>query len=163
VLLIDTGLSREQTRPFRYYSVGEGGLNAGIWRDSSNRIAAEGDLVEQLAGLGFAPGDVSHVVITRLHEDHVGELRRFPQATVHISKLEWDDRARVAHEPTFAMVRSWDHYAFDSGAFGPFDASQDLFGDRTLVLLPTPGHTLGHVVALVQFEELSALVTGDAL
>jgi glyoxylase-like metal-dependent hydrolase (beta-lactamase superfamily II) len=163
VVLIDTGISREQTHPFRYYSVREGGLNAGIWRDSDNRIAAEGDLVEQLARLGIAPGDVTHIVLTHLHEDHVGEVLRFPAATVHVSRLEWEDRARVSYEPTFAAVARWDRFEFDSGAFGPFAASRDLLGDRSVVLLPTPGHTRGHSVVLVQLEGGGALVAGDAL
>jgi glyoxylase-like metal-dependent hydrolase (beta-lactamase superfamily II) len=163
VVLVDTGISREQTHPFRYYSVLEGGLNAGIWRDSGNRIAEEGDLGEQLARLGIAPVDVTHVVLTHLHEDHVGEVGRLPAATVHVSRLEWNDRARVSYQPTFAGVARWDRFAFDSGAFGPFAASRDLFGDRSVVLLPTPGHTLGHGVVLVQLEEASALIAGDAL
>lgn len=163
VLLIDTGISREQTHPFRYYSVRAGGLNSGIWRDSSNRIAAEGDLVEQLARLGIAPPDVAHIVLTHLHEDHVGEVQRFPAATVHVSRLEWEDRARVSYEPSFAQVRRWHVFDFESGALDAFDASHDLFGDRTVLLLPTPGHTLGHSVVLVQLGHFAALVTGDAL
>jgi glyoxylase-like metal-dependent hydrolase (beta-lactamase superfamily II) len=163
VVLVDTGLSREQTHPFRYYSVRAGGLNSGIWRDSGNRIAPAGDLREQLAGLGIASADVKHVVLTHLHEDHVGEVLRFPSATVHVSKLEWDDRARVSYTPSFDAVERWDHFAFEHGAFGPFDASRDLLGDRSILLLPTPGHSMGHVVALVQLEDGPALVTGDAL
>jgi glyoxylase-like metal-dependent hydrolase (beta-lactamase superfamily II) len=163
VVLVDAGLSREQTHPFRYYSVREGGLNSGIWRDSQNRISAEGDLAEQLARIGIAPSEVAHVVVTHLHEDHVGELRRFPQATVHVSRLEWEDRARVSYTPSFDAVRSWHHFAYEHGALGPFEASHDLFGDRSVVLLPTPGHTMGHTVVLAQLEESAALVTGDAL
>jgi glyoxylase-like metal-dependent hydrolase (beta-lactamase superfamily II) len=163
VLLVDTGISPEQTHPFRYYSVRAGGLNAGIWRDSENRIAAEGDLVAQLARLGIAPEDVAHVVLTHLHEDHVGEVRRFPRAAVHVSRLEWEDRARVAYEPSFAEVRDRRVFEFASGAFGPFAASHDLFGDRSVVLLPTPGHTLGHAVALVRLGRFGAVVAGDAL
>ena len=163
VVLIDAGISREQTHPFRYYSVREGGLNAGIWRDSENRIAGEGDLVEQLARLGIAPADVAHVILTHLHEDHVGEVARFPAATVHVSRLEWEDRARVSYEPSFAGVARWDHFEFDAGAFGPFAASRDPFGDGSVVLLPTPGHTLGHSVVWIALEEGSALVAGDAL
>ena len=52
---------------------------------------------------------------------------------------------------------------FDHGALGPFDASHDLLGDRSVLLLPTPGHTMGHSVVLVQLDEASALVAGDAL
>jgi glyoxylase-like metal-dependent hydrolase (beta-lactamase superfamily II) len=163
VLLVDTGLSPEQTHPFRYYSVRAGGLNAGIWRDSENRIAAEGDLVTQLAQLGIEPAEVRHVVLTHLHEDHVGELRRFPGATVHVARLEWEDRARVAYEPSFADVRRWHVFDFETGAFGPFAASHDLFGDRSVVLLPAPGHSMGHTVALVRLGRFGAVVAGDAL
>ncbi len=163
VVLVDTGLSREQTHPFRYYSVRAGGLNAGIWRDSSNRIAADGDLVSQLQGLGIGVDEVRHVVLTHLHEDHVGEVARFPGATVHVSRLEWEDRARVAYTPSFDAVARWDHFDFADGAFGPFAASHDLLGDRSVVLLPTPGHTLGHAVAVAQLEGAAALVAGDAL
>jgi glyoxylase-like metal-dependent hydrolase (beta-lactamase superfamily II) len=163
VLLVDAGLSAAQTHPFRYYSVLEGGLNSGIWRDSTNRLAAEGDLATQLARLGIAPEDVRHVVLTHLHEDHLGEVARFPNATVHVSRAEWADRARVAYEPTFAPVRRWDHFEFANGAFGSFDGSYDLFGDRSVVLLPTPGHTMGHSVVWVQLDGAAALVAGDAL
>jgi glyoxylase-like metal-dependent hydrolase (beta-lactamase superfamily II) len=163
VLLVDTGLSREQTHPFDYYSVRAGGLNSGIWRDSENRIGAEGDLGEQLARLGIAADDVRHVVLTHLHEDHVGEVLRFPAAAVHVSRLEWDDRARVSYTPSFEAVRDWDHFDFAHGGVGPFEASYDLFGDRSVVLLPTPGHSMGHSSVLIQPAEGPLLVTGDAL
>ena len=163
VVLVDTGLSEAQTHAFSHYSVFDGGLNAGIWRDSENRIAAAGDLVSQLQARGIEAGDVRHVVLTHLHEDHVGELGRFPNATVHVSDLEWDDRARVSYEPSLDPIQYLDPFAYDSGAFGPFEASKDLLGDGTIVLLPTPGHTLGHVSVLVVLGDHHALVSGDAV
>lgn len=163
VVLVDTGLSEAQTHPFSHYSVLDGGLNAGIWRDSDNRIAAAGDLVTQLEAIGIAPGDVKHIVLTHLHEDHVGELGRFPSATVHVSALEWNDRARVSYAPSFDPIAMLDAFAYDSGALYSFDASKDLLGDGTVVLLPTPGHTLGHASVLVALGDHHAVVTGDAL
>ena len=103
VVLVDTGLSREQTHPFRYYSVRAGGLNAGIWRDSGNRIAAGGDLIEQLARLGVSAGDVAHVVLTHLHEDHVGEVAaKLRGWQIHASQRDfvrkvWGVPARVLY------------------------------------------------------------------
>lgn len=163
VILVDTGLSAAQCDAFAYYSVLDGGLNAGIWRDSANRLAPEGGLVPQLAAIGIAPKDVRHIVITHLHEDHVGEVAAFPGATVHVSELEHTDRARVSYEPSFAAVEHWDRFAYDSGAYGGFQASKDLLGDGTVVLLPTPGHTLGHTAVLVHLGDHHALVAGDAL
>jgi glyoxylase-like metal-dependent hydrolase (beta-lactamase superfamily II) len=162
VVLVDTGLGAAQTRPFSYYSVIDGGLNAGIWRDSENRIAAAGDLLTQLAAHDIAPDDVTHVVLTHLHEDHVGELGSFPRAVVHVSALEWDDRDRTSYEPSFAAVTQWDRFAFDSGHFHTFAASKDLLGDGTIVLLPTPGHSMGHTAVLVVLGDHHVLVTGDA-
>lgn len=161
-VLVDAGLSAAQNVP-GYYSFGAGGVTAGIWRDSHNRLPDDQRLVTQLAGLGIRPADIAHVVLTHLHEDHVGELRAFPQAVVHVSQAEWDDRARLAYPPSLAPVTRWDVFEFDSGRLDPFEATRDLFGDGSIILLPTFGHTLGHTSVLVHLGDHQVLLPGDSL
>jgi glyoxylase-like metal-dependent hydrolase (beta-lactamase superfamily II) len=60
-------------------------------------------------------------------------------------------------------VRDWQFVDYTSGPFSGFAASQDLLGDGSVVLLPTPGHGPGHQCVLVRMENYDLLITGDIL
>jgi glyoxylase-like metal-dependent hydrolase (beta-lactamase superfamily II) len=62
-------------------------------------------------------------------------LRGFLRDHIELDGLRWD---HVRHEP------------LGDPTLAPFDAGHDLFGDRSLVLLPTPGHTDGSMSLLVR-------------
>lgn len=99
--------------------------------------AADELLPNQLAALGLRPQDITHVVNSHLHFDHCGCNALFPRATFLVQKAELD----AAREPgSQAHARGWDH-ALDYRAV---DGEHDVFGDGSVVLLPTPGHTPGH-------------------
>jgi glyoxylase-like metal-dependent hydrolase (beta-lactamase superfamily II) len=92
------------------------------------------------------------------------------KAKVVISQAEWDARrwkmfgfVPVYFEPSYRCVERWERIKYDSGAFHTFDRCQDLFRDGSVRLLPTPGHTLGHLSALVEMDGYQLLVTGDCL
>jgi glyoxylase-like metal-dependent hydrolase (beta-lactamase superfamily II) len=161
-VLVDAGLSEAQGEP-GHYSFAKGGIAAGFWRDSRNRLPATQQLAARLGRFGLRPADVGHVILTHLHEDHLGELPAFPHAVVHVSRQEWEDRWRVAYGPSLEAVQRWDVFEFDSGRFRTFEASKDLFGDGTVILLPTFGHTLGHTSVLVNVGESQLLLPGDAV
>jgi glyoxylase-like metal-dependent hydrolase (beta-lactamase superfamily II) len=67
------------------------------------------------------------------------------------------------YEPSYASVERWQRVSFESGAFHTFDRSQDLFGDGSVRLLPTPGHTPGHTCALIEMGGYQLMVTGDCI
>jgi glyoxylase-like metal-dependent hydrolase (beta-lactamase superfamily II) len=46
-------------------------------------------------------------------------------------------------------------------ALGPFPASEDLLGDGTCIVVPTPGHTPGHLAMLVRGDGRTWLLAGD--
>lgn len=161
-ILVDAGLSQKQTEK-GYYSARKGGMPGLIWNESDNYLPPEQELIPQLERLGVSPADVGHVIMTHLHEDHVGELNRFAGATVHLSRPEWEDRRRMGYAPSYGAIGEPALFEFDSGRFHAFDASKDLFGDGTIILTPTYGHSYGHTSLFVQMGAYQLCLAADAL
>jgi glyoxylase-like metal-dependent hydrolase (beta-lactamase superfamily II) len=115
------------------------------WRRSRTLIAV-------LDGLGVAPKDIHYVAISHVHPDHVGNLDEFADATVIMQKAEWDFAMTLAQKPFRA-----DHKK------ELIEGDKDLFGDGSLTLLATPGHTPGHESLLVNLPKTGyVLLSGDA-
>ena len=128
-------------------------------------VKPEDALASQLISLGYAPGDVKHIVATHLHIDHIGGAVDFPLATVHCAAREW---SAVPRGPVGGYdLRTLDLPTVETHALaGPaalgFEASHDLFGDGTVLLLDAKGHTRGSVAVAVKLAEGWALHAGDA-
>jgi N-acyl homoserine lactone hydrolase len=167
VLLVDSGISWAQAhRHDQYYA---GSLHYVLDTDEY-QLAPEQELTAQLARVGCRPEDVSTVVLTHLHEDHVGGLRDLGHARVALSPAEWDGRSArafgivpIIYQPSLSGVRDWEFVDYTSGPFHSFAASQDLLGDGSVLLLPTPGHGPGHQCVLVRMDGYELLITGDIL
>jgi N-acyl homoserine lactone hydrolase len=161
VLVFDTGQSAAAARPGflpRWHP---------YLRLSRFELTREDEAAEQLRVAGLDPAAVRWVVVSHLHTDHVGGLDGFPQAEVIVSTEEWELargvggrlRGYVARQlPTRVGLRLT---RFDGPAVGPFSRSEDLAGDGQLVLVPTPGHTAGHVSLLVRADDRRYLLAGD--
>lgn len=167
LVLVDAGICPEQAHQHGQYY--RGILRLILDEDEYSQDPNEA-LPQQLKRLGFRCDDVRTVILTHLHEDHVGSLRELPKAKVVISKNEWDARYMkmfgfipMFYEPSYSSVERWERVIFNSGAFHTFDRSQDLFRDGSVRLLPTPGHTPGHLSALIEMGGYQLLITGDCL
>ena len=112
----------------------------------------------QLRRLGYAAGDVRWVVLSHLHTDHVGGLAAFRHAEVLVSRKEWQRAGGLRGRLLGYVPHRWPRglapglVDFNGGAVGPFGRSHDLAGDGSLLLIPTPGHTPGHLSMLVRGE-----------
>ncbi|MFI5675582.1 MBL fold metallo-hydrolase [Streptomyces cellulosae] len=141
-------------------------------------------LEEALAAIDRDLGDISHILVTHIHRDHYThavELRRLLGSRVYLGAgerpgLEMLDRLR-SDEPVSSLqtlrragageladrIRAMDHGGFDPSVWEAPDrwlAAETLrFGDRELRVVPTPGHTKGHVVFLD--EQRGLLFSGD--
>lgn len=123
-------------------------------------IGANDALAQNLERLGLASGDVSKVVFSHLHFDHIGGVGEVPKAQLLVSTREWQqlsmphpERDWILREHIELPGARWvqvDFSATDDPALSPFGVAHDLLGDRSLVLLPTPGHTPGSMSMLVR-------------
>ncbi len=128
--------------------------------------------VRQIERRGFRPADVRHIVLTHLDFDHAGGLDDFPGATVHMLRRERDDAAaqaswldRQRYRPQQWSGRAgWQVYGDGQGEpwFG-FERVQQMRGlPPELLLVPLPGHTLGHAGVAVRANGRWLLLAGDA-
>lgn len=103
----------------------------------------------QLALLGLAPVDIDLVILSHSHIDHVGSLPLFAQAPIVMTARERADPA----PSYFGTARPM---AWPEAAYHLIDADTDVCDGLTLI--PTPGHTPGHLSALVTLPETGRLI-----
>jgi glyoxylase-like metal-dependent hydrolase (beta-lactamase superfamily II) len=136
------------------------------------RMRPEQTAAAQLRARGVDPSEIRLIVMTHMHFDHASALADFPGATVLISTQEWKAaRARgstLLGYPTAQLdprpsYRTIDFHAPPAAPHGPFERALDLFGDGSLMLLDTPGHSAGHLSILARLNEREALIAGDAI
>ncbi len=129
-----------------------------------------GGLPGQLRERRIEPHRIGTVVMTHLHADHASGVSEFPEATFVVDRREWEAAGAggifqgYRHEH-FDHAFDWRVIDYDgqlSQGLSPFGRSVDLFGDGSVRLISTPGHTLGHQSVLLRLRDRDALVCGDA-
>jgi glyoxylase-like metal-dependent hydrolase (beta-lactamase superfamily II) len=139
-------------------------------RLSRFELAQRDEIGNQLREAGLGPADVRWVVLSHLHTDHVGGLDSFRHAEVLVSRTEWRLARGAGGRLRGYLPQHWPHglkprlVDFTGPPVGPFAGSCDVAGDRELLLVPTPGHTRGHMSMLVRGanRNCSYLLCGDA-
>jgi glyoxylase-like metal-dependent hydrolase (beta-lactamase superfamily II) len=146
-------------------------------RDNMGRVGsrlfeleAGNDVPAQLRDRGLSAKEIQVVVLTHLHLDHASAISEFPNATFVVSKPEWE---AATDKPSILKGYRPAHYDFafdyatvDFGAdyvesYGPFGRTVDLFGDGTVRLAFTPGHTFGHMSVLLKLPRRDFVVLAD--
>ena len=123
------------------------------------------DVIDKiLERVGFSASDVKIVITSHSHLDHIGNIEMFPDAIHVIQKKElyqawWPEKFQRggAH-----VIADYD----DARDFTYFelDGDYDLFGDGSVTIISTPGHTLGHQSVKVKLAETgTVLLTQDAV
>ena len=126
---------------------------------TAGAMAPKVSLVDQLAQLQLKPEQVKFVGISHYHPDHTGQAVSFPNATLLIGKGDWD-ALTSPKPPTNPAPLS--HWIGGGGKVEPLPLDKDVFGDGSVVMLATPGHTPGHHSLLVKLRQTGAvLITGD--
>ncbi len=152
LLLVDTGeSSKVRDIPFARFDV-----------------SVEQELPGALAAAGLSVGDVSEVILTHHHGDHVDGLP-------HVRAPVWihSEELAFARSPFSAVMRrvlrqplpsgfSPQAFDLDGAPFGAFQGSRSFTADGRIVAVPTPGHTPGHVsVVCIDDEGRHVMLAGD--
>jgi len=136
-----------------------------IW-DAGNAMgsdprAPKTSLPDLLGQLKVSPEQVKFLGVSHYHGDHIGQAASFPKATLLIGKGDWDVLSgppQLGVNPK--LVEPW---ISGGSKVEPQSADRkDVFGDGTVIMLNTPGHTPGHHSLLVKLKETgNVLLTGD--
>jgi glyoxylase-like metal-dependent hydrolase (beta-lactamase superfamily II) len=145
--LVDTGIGGE-------------GAPARVW------TPIHGELVAELDALGVAPGHVDTVVITHVHDDHIGAVLtptgspRFPNARYLLQQadLGWL-RAQAGEDEEQASVLAYLDPLADAGVLDLLDGDVELTSH--LALHHLPGHTPGHQILTISSDGGRMLLSAD--
>ena len=122
--------------------------------------SATRQLTPQLAAIGYRPSDVTYFALSHYHADHTANANAFAGATWIVQKAERD--AMFATKAP-DITRPADYSALQNAKARILDnADFDVFGDGTVVVKATPGHTPGHQVLFVRLAKTGPVVlAGD--
>jgi N-acyl homoserine lactone hydrolase len=117
-------------------------------------------LTQELAELGLTPADISYVGFSHAHPDHIGNGSLFTAATLYIQDSEYEFYLGPRGKPPAAPA----NYAkLRDIPIVKLQGDRDVFGDGSVTILTSPGHTPGHQSLLVKLPKTGAvLLTGDA-
>jgi glyoxylase-like metal-dependent hydrolase (beta-lactamase superfamily II) len=110
-------------------------------------------LAAQLDQLQVKPSDIEAMAVSHTHPDHIGNVEMFPTSMLYVQKAEYEwpgadgaPRFKPEHPTT------------------KLEGDRDVFGDGSIAILSTPGHTPGHQSLLVKLPKTGAVVlSGDAV
>jgi glyoxylase-like metal-dependent hydrolase (beta-lactamase superfamily II) len=150
-ILIDTCAGNDKDRPMMP-----------IWHMRT------GPFLQELEEIGFGPDRVDTVVCTHLHTDHVGWNTRlvddrwmptFSRARTLVAREEWDHWREEDADDMRQTLTDSVQPLFDADLVDLVETNHQVADGVTM--LPTPGHTPGHVAVLIESQGESAVVTGD--
>jgi N-acyl homoserine lactone hydrolase len=165
--LVDTGLHPSvAARP---------AANLGRLAASFGRALLEpgDDVPAQLRDRGIDPKQVGLVVMTHMHFDHTSGMSEFPNAMFVLTEEEWEFATTERRPGLHGYRRSHFDYAFDYRtisydsesvvSYATFGRTFDLFGDGSVRLASTPGHSAGHQSVICRLADRDLVIAGDAI
>jgi glyoxylase-like metal-dependent hydrolase (beta-lactamase superfamily II) len=118
-------------------------------------------LLDQIRQLGIDPTKVTRVAVSHYHLDHVGQANSFPKATLIIGAADWA-LLETGSPPPPADLPALAPWLKQGGKVQTVAHDLDIFGDGSVVMFDTRGHSPGHKSLLVRLRKTGpVLLTGD--
>ncbi|PTR27295.1 glyoxylase-like metal-dependent hydrolase (beta-lactamase superfamily II) [Luteibacter sp. OK325] len=120
----------------------------------------------QLSAIGLKPDDIQYVAISHTHGDHIGNVTLFPHSTILIQRVEYEwISSPDGPNPNVNQLKALARKLMGSPKhLQLLDGITDVFGDGSVTLFPTPGHTPGSQSLLVHLRHSGFIIlSGDVV
>jgi N-acyl homoserine lactone hydrolase len=134
----------------------------GVSPQKLNAYTVDRPLLPQLAAIGYTTADITYLALSHYHGDHVANASLFAKSTWIVQKGDRDPI--LAPRPAGSRVPDPKFFEglADSKTVLLNGEDHDVFGDGTVVLKSTPGHTPGHQSLFLKFANTgNVLLSGD--
>ena len=129
-------------------------------RQFESRFNADNNVSARLENVHIDSSSVDKIVFSHLHFDHCGGTALVPNAQIIVQRAEW----RSGHHPKLIEHEVYKPDDFDLGHdVLQIDGQHDIFGDGSVLCVPTPGHTSGHQSLRVNLTSGQVVLTGDCI
>ena len=166
-LLVDTGLHPSVSAKPRE------NLGRIVSRFGHPRLEPGADVPARLRARGLDHRSIPVVVMTHMHFDHTSAISEFPGATFIVSEPEWV-AATTDRRPFMRGFRpehfdfTFDYRTLSYGgerisSYASFGRTFDLFGDGSVRLAFTPGHSAGHQCVIARLRDRDFVIAGDVV
>lgn len=123
-------------------------------------------LTDQFAEIGLKPGDITRVAISHTHGDHIGNVKLFPNSTILMQRAEysWIHSANGPNDNVNQLMALARKLLGTPKNLQLVDGDTDVFGDGSVTLVSTPGHTPGSQSLLVHLKNSGFIIlSGDVV
>ncbi len=162
VIIVDTGDTAKTMEP-GYFPLWHPYYRWGV----RFAIQPEQEIGPQLDTLGIKSKDVRTVILTHFHTDHAGGLYHFPHSEILVSGPDYKKAQGLPGKLQGFLPHRWPEWfapqpiAFEADSFGPFEQSYRVTQTDDVLIVPTPGHTPGHVSVIAIQDDVSYFLAGD--
>lgn len=116
-------------------------------------------MLSQLEEIGYSPEEIDYLALSHIHPDHIGNINYFQNSKVILQK---DEYASIDRNLAIFKGQGLDLEPYEilreHKSLVQIEGSYDIFGDGSVVLIPTPGHSPGHQVLLVNLPETGPIL-----
>jgi N-acyl homoserine lactone hydrolase len=120
----------------------------------------------QLAEIGLKTSDITYVAISHTHGDHIGNVGLFPNSTILMQRAEytWISSPDGTNDNVNQLMALARKLMGTPKQLQLLDGDTDVFGDGSVTLIATPGHTPGHQSLLVHLKNSGFIIlSGDVV
>jgi N-acyl homoserine lactone hydrolase len=162
IIVVDTGETSKTSQP-GYFPKWHPYYRSSV----RTNVRPEQEIGPQLKNLGIGTHEVKILVLTHLHTDHAGGLHHFPDSKILVSGSDFQLARGVYGRLLGFLPQHWPAWfhplpvPFERQSFGPFEQSHAITDAGDVMVVPTPGHTPGHVSVVVNSQDVTYFLAGD--